>query len=57
MTEEQRQESAEGEAQQAQEQVDDLEVPSEEAEDVKGGLSDFQFTKKIDKSSPTLFNN
>jgi hypothetical protein len=24
------------------------------AKDVKGGLTDFNFTKKVDKSSPTL---
>jgi type VI protein secretion system component Hcp len=38
----------------AAEEVEDLAVPAEEAEDVKGGLSDFHFTKKIDKSSPSL---
>ena len=36
-------------------QVDDLDVPPEEAANVKGGkvqMQDFHFTKKVDKSSP-----
>jgi type VI protein secretion system component Hcp len=46
-------------------QPEDLELESEQAEGVKGGdgaqpatgkvtLQDFHFTKKVDKSSPTL---
>jgi hypothetical protein len=35
-------------------EVEDLDVPTDEAEDVKGGLTDFHFTKKIDKSSSLI---
>jgi type VI protein secretion system component Hcp len=38
-----------------QREPEDLDVPTEEAEDVKGGkvvLQDFSFVKKVDKASP-----
>src|SRR4051812_40495165 len=41
----------------AADEVEDLEVSSDVAEDVKGGkagLSDFTITKKFDKSSPSI---
>ena len=40
-----------------QPEVEDLEVPPEESDNVKGGkvqFQDFHFTKKADKSSPGL---
>ena len=40
-------------------EVEDLEVPREDSDDVKGGgkvnVQDISFTKKVDKSSPGLF--
>ncbi len=38
-------------------EVEDLDVPPEESDDVKGGkaqLQDFHFTHRVDKASPTL---
>ena len=41
-------------------EVEDLDVPEEESEDVKGGkatLKDISITHTVDKSSPTLFQD
>lgn len=39
----------------SQEKLSQDVLSDEELEEVNGGLSDFHFTKKIDKASPNLF--